>query len=449
MSAPDPVALARTLRAAERTPRKTIAELQQARLHALVTHARERSPYYRRVLPSTACPAELATLPTLDKATLHERFDEIVCDPRLRRDALEAHLAGSDRHLPYRGEFQVMRTSGSSGRPGLFVYDQAGWAAYVAQFLRVTALTGTAMWEHPGLKVGVVSATDPTHASAQIAMTCAALGLARVHPLPVTLPLDRIVDGLNEAQPDVLHAYGSYAALLADEQLAGRLQIAPRLVTCSSELLTPDSARRIEAAFGIPAFDFYSTTEGLWAAQCSEHAGFHLFEEWCIVENVDADGCPVADGTPGARLLVTNLFNLAQPLIRYELPDVVTIDPEPCPCGRTLRRIRAVHGRADDILVVDGVLIHPLQFAALAADPEVREFQVRQHRERLTVHIVAADGAELPALAAQIRGRIGDQLRKLGIAEPQIAVEPCAAIERPAGGKLPLVIADPRPRVMA
>ncbi len=170
MSAPDPVALARTLRAAERTPRKTIAELQQARLHALVTHARERSPYYRRVLPSTASPAELATLPTLDKATLHERFDEIVCDPRLRRDALEAHLAGSDRHLPYRGEFQVMRTSGSSGRPGLFVYDQAGWAAYVAQFLRVTALTGTAMWEHPGLKVGVVSATDPTHASAQIAM---------------------------------------------------------------------------------------------------------------------------------------------------------------------------------------------------------------------------------------------------------------------------------------
>ena len=89
-----------------------------------------------------------------------------------------------------------------------------------------------------------------------------------------------------------------------------------------------------------------------------------------------------------------------------------------------------------------------LQFAALAADPEVREFQVRQHGERLTVHIVAADGAELPALAAQLRERIGDQLRKLGIAEPQIAVEPCAAIERPAGGKLPLVIADSRPRVM-
>ena len=51
MSAPDPVALARTLRAAERSPRKTIAQLQQARLDALVTHARERSPYYRRVLP--------------------------------------------------------------------------------------------------------------------------------------------------------------------------------------------------------------------------------------------------------------------------------------------------------------------------------------------------------------------------------------------------------------
>jgi phenylacetate-CoA ligase len=260
-----------------------------------------------------------------------------VCDAGLRAEALHEHLAGPERHLPYHGEYRVLRTSGSSGRPGLFAYDAAGWAAYVAQFLRVTAHAGTALWEHPGLSVGVVSATDPAHASAQVAMTCGALGLVGLQPYGVTLPLERIVAGLNDCQPDVLHAYASYAALLADEQLAGRLRIAPRLVTTSSELLTADMARRVHDAFGFRPFDFYATTEGLWASECPEHAGLHVFEELCIVENVDRDGRPVPDGTPGARVLVTNLFNHLLPLIRYEIPDAITLDPEACPAAERSR----------------------------------------------------------------------------------------------------------------
>ena len=113
-----------------------------------------------------------------------ERFDDIVCDPRLRRDALRAHLAGAPAAEPYRGRYRVMSTSGSSGRPGVFAYDTAGWSAYVAQFLRVTALTGMPMWSHRGLRVGVVAGGDPKHASAQVAMTCSALGLVRFHAAP-------------------------------------------------------------------------------------------------------------------------------------------------------------------------------------------------------------------------------------------------------------------------
>jgi phenylacetate-coenzyme A ligase PaaK-like adenylate-forming protein len=210
-------------------------------------------------------------------------------------------LAGPPSAEPYHDEYHVMSTSGSIGRTGLFVYDAAGWAAYVAQFLRVTALAGLPIWEHRGMRVGVVTGSDPRHVSAQVAITCVALGLVEFRPLPVTLPLERIVDGLNEYQPDVLHAYASYLALLADEQCAGRLRIAPRLVTSGSELLTADMAGRVKAAFGVAAFDFYSATEGLWAAQCPQHAGFHVFEELAIVENVDVDNQPVPAGQPDLR----------------------------------------------------------------------------------------------------------------------------------------------------
>jgi phenylacetate-coenzyme A ligase PaaK-like adenylate-forming protein len=437
----DPLAEARALAGGDRTTWAERARSRQERLDALVRHARERSPFYREHLPPPSGHVDLASLPTVDKTTLMARFDDVVCDSRLRRDDLLRYLAAEPRG-PYLDTYRVVTTSGSSGSPGLFVYDDGAWAVYVAQFLRVLGFTGRPPWDEPGARVGVVAGVNPRHAGSQVAMTCAGLGIVRLRPLPVTLPMAQIVAGLNEYQPEVLHAYASYAALLADEQLAGRLRIAPHTVTSSSELLTPDMAARVEAAFGVAPYDIYATTEGLWAGQCAEHAGLHVFEEHAVLENVDADGRPVPDGEPGARVLLTNLFNGVQPLIRYEIPDVVTIEPEPCPCGRTLRRIRAVDGRSDDILRLDGVEVHPLQFAALAADPDVREFQVRQTGDRLRLRVVPADGVAVADIAGRLGEHVRAALRGLGVPRPQVTVEPCAELPRSPGGKLQMVVAD-------
>ena len=98
----------------------------------------------------------------------------------------------------------------------------------------------------------------------------------------------------------------------------------------------------------------------------------------------------------GARLLVTNLFNRVLPLIRFEVSDLVALDPEPCPCGRSLMRVRSLEGRAEEVLDVGGVTVHPMQFALVTADPDVREFQVVQEGD-----------APAPAGGAQERRRRG------------------------------------------
>jgi hypothetical protein len=95
---------ARALNLYDRAPRVDIEGLQQQRLDALVAHARGRSGFYRERLPSSDGGVELRTLPTLDKATLMERWDEVVCDPRLRRDSLLDRLAGPPSVEPYLGE---------------------------------------------------------------------------------------------------------------------------------------------------------------------------------------------------------------------------------------------------------------------------------------------------------------------------------------------------------
>ena len=156
---------------------------------------------------------------------------------------------------------------------------------------------------------------------------------------------------------------------------------------------TPEMTERLVEAFGVHPFDLYATTEGLWGVECERHEGIHLFEDVALFENVDEEGRPVPAGEPGARLLVTSLHNLVQPIIRLEVTDVFTIDPEPCRCGRTLVRARAIEGRSDDVLKLparDGgrIRVHPIEFGIVTRDREVREFQVLQEGPSLRILVV-------------------------------------------------------------
>jgi phenylacetate-coenzyme A ligase PaaK-like adenylate-forming protein len=301
----------------------------------------------------------------------------------------------------------------------------------------------------PRQRVAWVGGAGPSHITRQAAATVT-VGLHRVLALPVTLPLPQLVEALNQFQPTYLNVYPSVAMWLAEEQHAGRLRLSPRMLVTVAELRTPAMTQRLTDAFGVRPFDVYGSTEGLFGSECEHHQGIHLFEDTTLVENVDNDGQPVPAGQPGSRLLVTNLHNLVQPLLRLEVTDLVTLDHDPCLCGRTLIRAAAIHGRADDVLSLaarDGgrVAVHPLQFALLTRDPQVHEFQVIQDGQVLRILIVAshAPAAGTDGLETRLGQAIAQQLHRLGVHDPQITVERRQQLPRSAGGKLKLVIADP------
>jgi phenylacetate-coenzyme A ligase PaaK-like adenylate-forming protein len=166
----------------------------------------------------------------------------------------------------------------------------------------------------------------------------------------------------------------------------------------------------------------------------------HLFEDLCIAENVDDDGNAVPDGERGTRLLVTNLFNHVQPLIRFELSDMVTFAVERCPCGRTLRRVERLDGRADDVIRVGGVAVHPLQFAFVTKDPGVREFQVVQRGERVTLRVALREPD--PDAPERLRAQLVDTLAGVGVRDPDVEVEQVEALGRSPAGKLQLVVSE-------
>jgi putative adenylate-forming enzyme len=435
----------------EREPREELGLYQQQRLESVVRHAAMHSPFYRERLAGVVGegPVALSHLPIIDKSEMMEHFDELVTDRRLRRDALLGWVEGLDRDELYLDHYRVMTTSGSSGRKGLFVFDRSEWQVLLAQFLRYSAMAGVRPRLPRRLRVAAVIGPSPLHMSRQCSASIS-VGIHRVLTLSVTQPVEQLVEVLNHFQPDFLAAYPSIATRLTEEQLAGRLRLTLGGMSTSSELRTAEMTGRMVEAFGVHPFDLYATTEGLWGCECEHHRGIHLFEDFTLFENVDDAGLPVPAGEPGTRLLVTGLYNLVQPIIRLELSDAVTLDPEPCPCGRTLIRTRAVEGRTDDVLFFPArrggeVVVHPLQFGVVTRDRGVREFQVVQAGEDLRILVVARPPAN-GGLEARLSNAVSRKLAELGVREPRVSVERREKLARSAGGKLQLVVADPAAR---
>ena len=216
----------------------------------------------------------------------------------------------------------------------------------------------------------------------------------------------------------------------------------------SGETHSEDVERAVRAAWDVPWFQLYATTEApVLSAHCSRHAGLHVFEDMAIVEVVDEHDLPVPDGQPGHRVLVTNLVARAQPLIRYAVSDIVRAAAAPCPCGRPFRLLDGVEGRSDDILRLPAtgggrVAVHPLALRGpMAAVPELRQYRIVYADRRLRVCAALRPGAAPAPAKVAIAAGLGGTLAALGALPIEVDVALVDRIDtgRDAAGKLKVV----------
>jgi phenylacetate-CoA ligase len=430
-------------------PRERLLEHQRARLRALLEHAVTSSPWYREALGSDAPDAPLEELPTLSKAAMMEHFDQVVCDPRLRRREVEAHMEGRDPLGFHLDRYQVCGTSGSTGLRGVFVYTQRELDTFTAAIMRVAARAGVT----GGMRMLGIGAPSPVAVTRRLFAGFTA-GTANLPRLSAVTPVDEMVAALNAYQPDALFGYPTIGGILAGEQLAGRLDISPRMGAFAGEALTADIRRRFEEAWGFQPINVYAATEAPpMAASSLEDADLEIHEDLVILEVVDQRNRPVPPGTPGAKVLLTNLVNFAQPLIRYELSDAVTMAGGPSPTGRPYQRIASVNGRIADTLYLTGahggeVALHPSALGpAFARVPAVRQFQLLHDERGLHARVVLGDGADDDA-PDRVRWRLVEAIETAGAVPPPIDVEPVPALDREPGpaAKLALIKSTVRPR---
>ena len=178
----------------------------------------------------------------------------------------------------------------------------------------------------------------------------------------------RQIQLMRDFETTVVHVIPSYALHLST--VFDELKIDPRRDTkvkiafLGAEPHTEKMRKKIEEIYGYKAFNSYGLSEmngpGV-AFECPEQNGMHIWEDSFLVEIIDPKTLkPVADGEEG-ELVMTTLQREGMPLIRYRTKDLTKIIPGPCPCGRTHRRIERIKGRTDDMLILKGVNIFPMQ----------------------------------------------------------------------------------------
>ncbi len=173
---------------------------------------------------------------------------------------------------------------------------------------------------------------------------------------------------MQQFRTTVVHILPSYALRLAtffaETGIDPRRDLALRLAFVGAEPHTEETRRRIEEVWGIKVYNSYGLSEmcgpGV-AFECPEQHGMHLWEDHFLPEIIDPDtGRVLAEGEWG-ELVLTSLARAATPLVRYRTRDLTRIVPGPCACGRTHRRIDRIRGRSDDMLIINGVNLFPMQ----------------------------------------------------------------------------------------
>jgi phenylacetate-CoA ligase len=233
----------------------------------------------------------------------------------------------------------------------------------------------------------------------------------------------------------VIHATPSYALHLADA--FAEMGLTPARAThlrigfFGAEPYSRAVQDRLEQLYGIMALNSYGLSEmngpGV-GMECPHRSGIHLWEDHFVVEVIDPLRLEVLpDGIPG-ELVLTTLQREGMPVLRYRTGDLTMVQPEPCPCGRTHRTISRITGRTDDMLIIRGVNIFPMQIERVLMDtPQMgNNYQImlttREHLDEIVIKAEVVDEAMFanPEALKQLQARLVHELRSELLITPRI-----------------------------
>ncbi len=245
----------REMRKRDSWTREHLLSFRNKQLEEIRKYAYTHSPFYKE-FHKGLYDAPVSELPVLTKTLMMQRFDDLVTDKNLKIKEIKDFIGINKHQLNYKNNYWINATSGSTGSPGVFIFNNDEWSQVMAGFSRMQEFAGYKMNLFSPPKRAVVSSLKMTHMSSLVSKTVGDF-LMPMLQMDATEKYEDIVRKLNTFQPHTLVGYASMIHILAEEQLKKRLNISPEIIFSSSEVLTKDMRLKIEKAFGKKLFNEY------------------------------------------------------------------------------------------------------------------------------------------------------------------------------------------------
>jgi len=346
----------------ERIDRKELEQLQLERLASTLNRVYLNVPFYRRKFDEAGFnPDDLRSLDDLRRLPFTVKSD--------LRDNYPYGLFA----VPLREVVRVHASSGTTGMSTVVGYtrnDITTWSNLVARILTATGVTADDVIQI-AFNYGLFTGAFGLHYGAE------RVG-ASVIPMS-SGNTKRQIKLMQDFKTTALVSTPSYAMLIADTMIEmgiNRNALSLKYGLFGAEPWSEAMRRELQDKLKIIATDNYGLSEVMGpgvSGECQERSGLHINEDHFLVEVLDPKTLqPVAPGDAG-ELVITTLTKEAFPMIRYRTRDLTRIIEEPCPCGRTLRRMARIMGRTDDMLIIRGVNVFPQQIETVLFEIEGTE----------------------------------------------------------------------------
>lgn len=440
----------------KRNEKKTpdeISALQNQKLRRLLHHAYETSPYYRNSFEKAGITADkingtpLSEFPAIDKAVLLSQFDHLVTAPELKQEEIRRfdEQEKPDRK-PFMGKYHIVHSSGSTGKPGYFVYDKSAWNSMLLGIIR-GALWNMSMPQilkflAQGPRIVYIAATDGRYGGAMaVGDGIDGVGAKQIY-LDIKTPLDEWISAVKKFKPNMIIGYPSAVKILAELAEKGDVELhILRVVTCG-EPLGASLRKYLEDVFKAQVINFYGASESLaLGVESDPQEGMILFDDMNIVE--------IENGV----MYLTCLYNFVQPLIRYHISDSLTLEKPTAENHYPFTHAVGLLGRNEDILWFDDgngkrEFLHPLAIEGFCIEG-LRDYQFRQlSPDAFEMVAEIADDSLQETIRNEMLRQMKMILEEKGLSYVQFYVNFVPEIlPDPKTGKKRLILADTEARI--
>lgn len=347
---------------AETWDRKKIEETQLTRLRTTVERCMN-APFY----------AERLNKAGINASSL-KSLDDLKRIPFTTKGDLRSQYPYGLVTVPHAELVRLHASSGTTGSPVAVHYTQEdlnAWADLMARCLHCAGIRKTDVFQNIA-GYGLFTGGLGIHAGAE-RLGCLTIPSGTGN----TARQIKFLQDFNVTAVHIIPSYAMYLAGKVEEAGLEPRELPVRKAVIGAEPHTEEIRKKIEYMLGVDAYNSYGLSEmngpGV-AFECTHKNGMHVWEDAYIVEIIDPDTLEhVPDGEVG-ELVLTTLTRRGMPILRYRTRDLTRIIPEPCPCGRVHCRIDRMMGRSDDMFIIKGCNVYPMQIEqVLMSYPEVEK----------------------------------------------------------------------------